>query len=133
LEGVSGAGREEGIGEVGVAAVSWDGLIKIDDCNAVNGEGTLASIDDTFEDGFDVVGVGGLIVRCIGFDGEAENNEVASDLGAGPDTSFGEAESLGVGVGGGVVHHVDESRSVGGRDLEGGGWGGGGGEEVALR
>jgi hypothetical protein len=49
-------------------------LIKIDDCNAVNGEGTLASVDDTVEDGFDVVGVGGLVVGCRGFDGEAENN-----------------------------------------------------------
>ena len=101
--------------------MSRDGLIKIDDCNAVNGEGTLASVDDTVEDGFDVVGVGGLVVGCRGFDGEAENNEATSDLGAGPDTAFGEAESLGVGVGGGVVRHVDESRSVGGRDLEGGG------------
>ena len=97
--------------------MSWDRLIKIDDCNAVNGEGTLASIDDTVEDGFDVTGIGGLVVGCRGFDGEAENNESASDLGAGPDTAFGETESLGVGVGGGVGHHVDESRSFGGRDL----------------
>jgi len=108
-------------------------LIKIDDCNAVNREGTLVSINDTVKDGFDVVGVGGLIIGCRGFDGEAENNEAMSDLGVGPDTAFGEAESLGVGVGGGVVRRVDESRSVGGRDLEGGGWGGGGGEEVVLR
>ena len=50
-----------------------------------------------------------------------ENNEATSDLGAGSNTTFGEAESLGVGVGGGVIHHVDESCSIGGRDLEGGG------------
>ena len=52
--------------------MSWDRLIKIDDCNAVNGEGTLASVDDTVEDGFDVAGIGGLVVGCRGFDGEAE-------------------------------------------------------------
>ncbi len=54
LEGVSGAGGEEGIGEVGVAVVSHDGLIKIDDCNVVNGEGTLAGINDTVKYGFNV-------------------------------------------------------------------------------
>jgi hypothetical protein len=92
-----------------------------DDCNAVNGGGTLAGIDDTVEYGFDVVGVGGLVVGCRGLDGKAENNNAASDLGVGPDTTFGKAESLGVGVGSGVIRHVDESRSVSGRDLEGGG------------
>ncbi len=112
--------------------MSRDGLINIDDRNAINGEGTLASIDDTIEDGFDVAGVGGLVVGCRGLDGEAENNKAASDLGAGSNTSLCEAESLGVGVGGGVIRHVDEGRSVGGRDLEGGGWGRNGGEEVAL-
>ncbi len=55
--------------------MSWDGLIKIDDCNAVNGEGTLASVDDTVKDGFNVVGVGGLVVGCREFNGEAENNK----------------------------------------------------------
>ena len=99
--------------------MSRDRLIEIDDCNAVNGEGTLAGVNDTVEHGFDVVGVRGLVVGCRGLDGEAENNEAASDLGAGPDTTFGKAESLGVGVGGGVICHVDESRSVGGGDPEG--------------
>ena len=61
----------------------------------------------TVEDGFNVVGVGGLIVRCRGFDGKAENNKAASDLGAGPDTAFGEAESLGVRLGGVLVCHVN--------------------------
>ncbi len=130
---VGGAWREEGVGEVGVATVSRDWLVEVDDSNAIDREGALARVDDAVEDGFDIVGIRGLVVGCRRFDSEAYYNEAPGYVGAGPDPAFGEAESLSVGVGGGVVRHVDESRRVGGRDLEGGGYGVGGEDEVALR
>ncbi len=108
-------------------------MVEIDDSNAIDREGALARVDDAVEDGFDIVGVGGLVVGSRRFDSKSDNNEAPSDVGAGPDPAFGAAESLSVGVGGGVVRHVDESRRVGGRDLEGGGYGRGGEDEVALR
>jgi len=56
---------------MGVVAVSWDRLIKIDDGNLVNGEGTLTGVNDAVKDGFKVVGVGGLVAGSRGVDGQA--------------------------------------------------------------
>ena len=87
--------------------MSGNGLIKVDDRDAVDGERALAGINEAIKDGLDVGGVGSLVVGSGGVDGEADNNEATSDVGAGPDATFGEAEGLSVGVGGGVGCHVN--------------------------
>lgn len=112
--------------------MSRDWLIKVDDGDTVDGEGAVAGVNDAIQDGFDVGGVRSLVIGSGGVDGKADNHKATGDLAASPNTTFFEAESLCVGVGRGVVRHVNESRSSGRGDKGGGGWGRGCWEEVAL-
>ncbi len=94
--GVSGAGREEGIGEIDISISRLDGLVKVYDGESVNGEGAVASVDDAVEDRFNAVGVRCLITGGRGVNGKTNDDETTSDLGACPDTTLCEAEVLGV-------------------------------------
>ncbi len=94
--GVSGAGREEGIGEIDISISRLYGLVEVYDGNSFNGEGAFASIDDAVKDEFNAVGVRRLIAGSRGVNGKTNGDEMTSDLGACPDTTLYEAEVLGV-------------------------------------
>ena len=94
--GVSGAGREEGVGKINISILHLDGLVEVYDGTLVNREGTVAGIDDAIKDGFNAVGVRHLITRGRGVDGKTNDDKTTSDLGACPDRTLREAEVLGV-------------------------------------
>ena len=58
---ISGFGREENIGEVGVPILCVDGLFEVYDGHPVDVEGAFTSVDDAVDDGFDAVCVGCLV------------------------------------------------------------------------
>ena len=58
---ISGSGREEKVGEVGVPISCLDWLFEVDDGFPVDVEGGFASVDDAVDDGFDAVCVGCLV------------------------------------------------------------------------
>ncbi len=96
MVGVSGVGREEGIGEIDISISRLYGLVEVYDGKLVNGEGAVASIDDAVKDGFNAVGVRRLITGGRGVNGKTNDDEMTSDLGACPDTTLCEVEVLGV-------------------------------------